>query len=75
MSSFPLGLQPRSFRQSVAAIDAENPLTMPWHYETWLTGPRLDRLDAKATFYADYIEYLEQRIAALEAHIGGTTPR
>jgi hypothetical protein len=58
-----------TFRASVEAVDAAHPLSTPWHYNQSLTGPRLDRLDAKAAFYADYIEYLERRIAALEARL------
>ncbi|MCS5499299.1 hypothetical protein NY547_18805 [Cnuibacter physcomitrellae] len=60
---------PYTFRASVQAIDASHPLQTPWHYDVSITGPRLDRLEAKAAFYADYIEYLERRIAALEARL------
>ncbi|MBB2975289.1 hypothetical protein FHX49_000855 [Microbacterium endophyticum] len=61
---------PHPFRGSIDAIDAAHPLKSPWHYDQSITGPRLDRLDAKATYFVDYIEYLEHRIAALEAQIG-----
>ncbi|WP_291036472.1 hypothetical protein [Herbiconiux sp.] len=57
------------FRASIAAIDAEHPLRSPWHYDQSITGPRLDRLDAKTAYFADYIQYLEQRLAALEARL------
>ena len=60
---------PQTFRQSLEAIDADNPLRMPWWYDQSLSGPRLDRLDAKVAYYADYIQYLEGRIAALEARL------
>ncbi|MBA8817234.1 hypothetical protein FHX48_002332 [Microbacterium halimionae] len=60
---------PYPFRGSIEAIDAANPLKSPWHYDQSITAPRLDRLDAKATYFVDYIEYLERRIAALEARL------
>ncbi|WP_378145333.1 hypothetical protein ACFJGV_17330 [Cnuibacter sp. UC19_7] len=60
---------PYTFRASVEAIDASHPLQAPWHYDQSITAPRLERLEAKAAFYADYIEYLERRIAALEARL------
>ena len=63
------GPNPDLFRASIAAIDAEHPLRSPWHYDQSVTGPRLDRLDAKTAYFVDYIQYLEQRLAALEARL------
>ena len=61
---------PDLFRASISAIDAAHPLRAPWHYDQSLTSPRLDRLDAKTAYFVDYIEYLERRLAALEARLG-----
>ena len=61
-----------ALRQAIAAIDATHPLRMPWYYDESVTGPRLDRLDAKAVYHTDYIEYLERRIAALEERLEGS---
>lgn len=43
----------------------------PLHDDQSKTGPRLDRLDAKASYCTDSIEHLEHRIAELERRIGG----
>ena len=55
--------------QSFAAIDHDNPLELPWRFNPHHIGPRLDRLDAKTAYLADYIAYLEQRIECLEARL------
>jgi len=53
----------------LAAIDADHPLKTPLHYNVGHVAPRLDRLDAKVEYTAEYIAFLEQRIAALEARL------
>lgn len=59
-----------SLRPSIQAIDDANPLRIPWHFNQGHIGPRLDRLDAKSAYLVSYIEYLEHRIAGLEARLG-----
>jgi len=54
----------------LAAIDADHPLKTPLHYDVGHVAPRLDRLEAKVAYTADYIAFLEQRIAALEERLG-----
>lgn len=56
-----------ALRQSFEAIDQDHPLRLPWRFNQHHIGPRLDRLDAKTAYLVDYIAYLEQRIARLEA--------
>ncbi|KTS64650.1 hypothetical protein NS206_07450 [Microbacterium testaceum] len=53
----------------LAAIDADHPLKTPLHYNVGHVAPRLDRLEAKLAYTAEYIAFLEQRIAALEARL------
>jgi len=53
----------------LAAIDADHPLKTPLHYNVGHVAPRLDRLEAKIAYVAEYIAFLEQRIAALEARL------
>jgi len=53
----------------LAAIDADHPLKTPLHYNVGHVAPRLDRLEAKIAYAAEYIAFLEQRIAALEARL------
>lgn len=53
----------------LAAIDADHPLKTPLHYNVGHVAPRLDRLEAKIAYTAEYIAFLEQRIAALEARL------
>lgn len=52
-------------------IDAQHPLKTPVHFSQGHIGPRLDRLEAKAAHTAEYVAYLEQRIAVLEARLAG----
>jgi hypothetical protein len=54
----------------LAAIDADHPLETPLHDDVGHVAPRLDRLEAKVAYTADYIAFLEQRIAALEERLG-----
>ena len=42
-------------------------MKMPWYRPATYLWPRLERAEAKVAFFADYIEYLEARIAALES--------
>ncbi|MFG6476935.1 hypothetical protein ACFXP7_11185 [Microbacterium sp. P06] len=58
-------------RDSIVAVDAQHPLPATWLHDYTLAGARLDRLDAKTEYFVGYIEYLEQRIAALEARSAG----
>lgn len=53
----------------LAAIDADHPLKTPLHDNVGHVAPRLDRLEAKLAYTAEYIAFLEQRIAALEARL------
>lgn len=53
----------------LAAIDADHPLKTPLHHNVGHVAPRLDRLEAKVAYTAEYIAFLEQRIAALEARL------
>ncbi|WP_143469876.1 MULTISPECIES: hypothetical protein [unclassified Leucobacter] len=55
--------------QNFALIDAAHPLRMPLAGNDHHILPRLDRLEAKADFAADYIAYLEARITQLEARL------
>ena len=54
-------------RSSLATIDDRIPLKVPVWRNPRLLWPRLERAEAKVAFYAEYIEYLEARIAALES--------
>ena len=48
------------------SIDEQNPLKAPLHFNPGHIGPRLERLEAKAAYMAEYVAYLEQRLATLE---------
>jgi hypothetical protein len=56
-------------RAVIAKIDADNPLKVPFSFNQGHISPRLDRLEAKLSYMADYIAYLEQRIESLEAQV------
>ncbi|WP_295787149.1 hypothetical protein [uncultured Microbacterium sp.] len=56
-------------RAVLAKIDADNPLKVPFSYNQGHISPRLDRLEAKLAYMAEYIAYLEQRIESLEAQV------
>lgn len=56
-------------RAVIARIDADNPLKVPFTFNQGHISPRLDRLEAKLSYMADYIAYLEQRIESLEAEV------
>ncbi|MFJ4037975.1 hypothetical protein ACIPVB_07800 [Microbacterium sp. NPDC090007] len=53
----------------LSKIDADNPLKVPFSYNQGHISPRLDRLEAKLSYMADYIAYLEQRIETLEERV------
>lgn len=42
-------------------------MKMPWHRDMSLLWPRFERAEAKVAYFVEYIDYLERRIAALEA--------
>ena len=48
------------------SIDERHPLMAPLHFNLGHIGPRLERLEAKVSYMAEYVAYLEQRIATLE---------
>jgi len=56
-------------RTVLAKIDADVPLTTPLHDNQGHISPRLDRLEAKLAYMADYIAFLEQRIQSLEGRV------
>ena len=56
-------------RTVLAKIDADVPLNTPLHYNQGHISPRLDRLEAKLAYMADYIAFLEQRIQSLEGRV------
>lgn len=56
-------------RAVLAKIDADNPLKVPFSYNQGHISPRLDRLEAKLSYMAEYIAYLEQRIESLESQV------
>ncbi|MGN7970185.1 hypothetical protein [Microbacterium sp. 22296] len=53
----------------ITKIDSDNPLKVPFSFNQGHISPRLDRLEAKLSYMADYISYLEQRIESLEAQV------
>ncbi|MBO9626544.1 MAG: hypothetical protein J7484_09245 [Microbacterium sp.] len=69
----PAGTSPaQALRTNIAAIEQSFPLRAPMYFDQTLISPRLDRADAKVAYLVDYIAYLEQRIAALEARPAGS---
>lgn len=56
-------------RAVIAKIDSDNPLKVPFSFNQGHISPRLDRLEAKLSYMAEYIAYLEQRIEGLEAQV------
>lgn len=56
-------------RAVIAKIDSDNPLKVPFSFNQGHISPRLDRLEAKLSYMAEYIAYLEQRIESLEAQV------
>jgi len=56
-------------RTVLAKIDADVPLKTPLHFTQGHISPRLDRLEAKLAYMADYIAFLEQRIQSLEGRV------
>ncbi|WJS92075.1 hypothetical protein [Microbacterium testaceum] len=56
-------------RTVLAKIDADVPLKTPLHSNQAHISPRLDRLEAKLAYMADYIAFLEQRIQSLEGRV------
>ncbi|MEV7825893.1 hypothetical protein [Microbacterium enclense] len=56
-------------RAVIAKIDTDNPLKVPFSFNQGHISPRLDRLEAKLAYMAEYIAYLEQRIESLEEQV------
>ncbi|MDQ1083580.1 hypothetical protein QE392_002948 [Microbacterium proteolyticum] len=56
-------------RAVIAKIDSDNPLKVPFSFNQGHISPRLDRLEAKLSYMAEYIAYLEQRIESLESEV------
>ena len=57
----------KTYRESLHSIEDSIPMKMPWHRPAAHLWPRIERAEAKVAFFADYLEYLEARIAALES--------
>lgn len=56
-------------RSALSAIDDGHPLVAPMNGNVQHILPRLNRIEAKDAYVVEYLEYLERRIAALEAQL------
>lgn len=64
---------PQQLRHVMDVIDQQNPLTVPaTEWANRNNRSRLDRLEAKVSYMAEYVAYLEARIVILETRSSGS---